>query len=53
MFVDLKKVYDRVNRENMWNILELNRFGGKMIKAVKIFHNESKAYVRLGNESRE
>ena len=49
-FLDLKKEYDRVDREAMWNLLRLYVVGGKLLKAVKILFVGGQACVRVGNE---
>ena len=34
-FLDLEKVYDRVDRDAMWNVLRLYGIGGKLLRGVK------------------
>ena len=48
-----KKVYDRVDREAMWDVLQLYGVGGKLLRAVKSFYIGSKACVRVGSELSE
>ena len=49
-FLDLEKVYDRVDRDAMWNILRLYGIGGRLLRGVKSLYVGSKARVRVGNE---
>ena len=49
-FMDLEKAYDRVDREAMWDVLQLYGVGGKLLRAVKSFYIGSKACVRVGSE---
>ena len=30
-FMDLEKVYDRIHRDAMWNVLRLNGFGSRLL----------------------
>ena len=52
-FLDLKKVYDRVDRAAMWNVLRLYGIGGRLLRGVKSLYVGSKACVRVGNEVSE
>ena len=52
-FLGLEKVYDRVDRDAMWNILGLYGFGGRLLRGVKSMYAGSKACVRVGNEVSE
>ena len=45
-FMDLKKVYDRVNREALWQVLRMYNVGGKLLSGVKSMYVDSSAYVR-------
>ncbi len=47
-FMDLEKAYDRVDRDAMWQVLQLYGVGGKLWKAVKNFYVESRPCVRVG-----
>ena len=49
-FLDLEKVYDRVDRDAMWNVLRLYGIGGRLLRGVKSLYVGSKACVRVGNE---
>ena len=34
-FVDLEKVYDRVNRETLWQVLRMYDVGGKLLIGIQ------------------
>ena len=34
-FMDLKKAYDRVNREALWQVLRMYDVGGKLMNGIK------------------
>lgn len=40
-------------REAIWNVLQLYGVIGKSLEVLKCFHNESKNYVKVGNELSE
>ncbi|XP_069947548.1 RNA-directed DNA polymerase from mobile element jockey isoform X1 [Cherax quadricarinatus] len=46
-FMDLEKVYDRVDRGAMWQMLQMYGIGGRLLKAVKSFYEDSEAQVRV------
>ena len=48
-FMDLEKAYDRVDREALWNVLQVYGIGGSLLKAVRSFYMSSRACVRVGN----
>ena len=52
-FLYLEKVYDRVDRDAMWNALILYGTGGRLLLGVKCLYVGSKACVRVGNEVSE
>ena len=33
-FIDLGKAYDRVNKEELWQVLRLHGVGGKLLKGI-------------------
>ena len=35
VFLDLKKAYDRVERDVMWNVLRLYGIGGRLLQGMK------------------
>ena len=34
-FIDLEKVYDRTNREVLWQVLRMYDVGGKLLSGIK------------------
>ena len=52
-FLDLEKVYDRVDRDAMWNVLRLYGIGGRLLRGVKSLYVGSKACVKVRNEVSE
>ena len=52
-FVDLKKPLDTIERYGMWQMLRVDGFGGKLMKAVLIFYVDSGKCVRVGNDVSE
>ena len=48
-FLDLEKVYDRDDRDAMWNVLKLYGIGGRLLQGVKSLYVGSKACVRVRN----
>ena len=51
-FIDLGKVYDRVNREALWHVLRIYNVGSKLLSRIKNMHVDSLASVRVrGSES--
>jgi hypothetical protein len=49
-FIDLRKAYDSVDRETLWNILELYGVRGKLLEAIKVLYKDTRAVVRVGDE---
>jgi len=47
-FVDLKKAYDRVPRENLWEMLREYAVDGRLLLAVKSLYSCSEVCVRVG-----
>ena len=51
-FMDLEKIYDRVNREAIWQVLRMYDVGGKLLNGIKSMYVNSLACVRVkGGES--
>ena len=51
--IDLEKVYDRVNREALWQVLRMYDVGGKLLSRIKNMYYDSLACVRVkGGERR-
>ena len=52
-FIDLEKVYNRVNREALWQMLRMYDVGGKLLSGIKSMYADSSACVRVkGGESK-
>ena len=49
-FTDLEKAYDTIDRHGMWQMLRVYGVGGKLLKAVQSFYEDSWACVRVGND---
>ena len=48
-FMDLEKAYDRVDREALWQVMRIYGVGGRLLKGVQSFYDDSKACVRSEN----
>ena len=48
LFVDLRKAYDSVPREQLWQVLEQCGLPPRMLRIVKSFHEGMEAEVRVG-----
>ena len=46
-FIDLEKVYDRVNREALWQLLRMYDVGGKLLIEIKSMYVHSLTCVRI------
>ena len=46
-FIDLEKVYDRVNREDLWQVLRMYDVGSKLLSGIKSMYIDSSDYVRV------
>ena len=44
-FIDLEKVYDRVNREALWQVLRIYDVGSKLASGIKSMYVDSSACV--------
>ena len=47
MCVDLKKAYDRVDREMLWQVLDSYGVGGRLGRAVRSLYERRQACVRV------
>ena len=45
--VDLKKAYDRVGREKLWNVLKEYGVKGRLLRAIRSLYKKSEACVRV------
>ena len=52
-YVDLEKVYDKVDREAMWRVLSMYGINGQLLKAVQSLYEKSEACVRVCREEGE
>ena len=53
-FIDLDKVYDRVNREALWQELRMYDVGGKLLSGIKSIYVDSLACIIVnGGESEQ
>ena len=46
-FIDLEKLYNRVNRVALWQVLRMYDVGGKLLNAIKSIYVYSSACVRV------
>ena len=44
-FIDLEKMYDRVKREELWQVLRMYNVGGKLVNGIKTMYVDSLVYV--------
>ncbi len=52
-FMDLEKAYDRVDWPALWDVLKIYGVGGKLLRAVNSFYEETSVCVKIGGETRE
>ena len=52
-FINLKREYDRVNREDLWHVLRMYDVGGKLLGGIKSMHVDSVAYIRVKGDETE
>ena len=46
-FIDLEKAYDRVKREDLWQVFKMYNVGGKSMSGIKSMYVGSSACVRV------
>ena len=46
-FIDLEKVYNRVNRKAVWQVLRIYDVGGKLLSGFKNMYIDSLACIRM------
>src|SRR5678815_3270400 len=45
--MDLQQAYDRINREDLWQVLVIYDVGGKLLNGIKSMYGDSEACVRI------
>ena len=53
VYMDLEKVYDRIDRDAMWRVLSMYGINGQLLKAVQSLYTGSEACVRVCREESE
>ena len=51
--MDLEKVYDRVNREALWQVLRMYDVSGKLLSGIKSIYVNSLACIRINESTSE
>lgn len=51
--MDLEKAYDRVDWLALWDVLKIYGVGGKLLSAIKSFHEEASSCVKISGETSE
>ena len=46
-FMDLEKVYVRINREDLWQVLRMYNLGDKLLSGIKSMYVDNLASVRV------
>ncbi len=52
-FIGLEKLYDRIYRKSLWDVLRVYGAGGKLLKGVQAFCKEEKTCIRVKGELSE
>ncbi len=52
-FIGLEKLYDRINRKALRDVLRVYGAGGKLLKGVQAFCKEAKTCIRVKGELSE
>ena len=52
-FMDLEKAYDRIDRKALWQVCRIYGVGGRLLRGVQSFYEDSRACVRVGSEVSE
>jgi len=50
-FIDMEKAFDRINREDIWKILNSRGIPNGIIQGIQSFYVETKNYVRMRHEN--
>ncbi len=45
--MDLYKVYDRVDKQALWNVLRIYGVGGQLLEGTKTFYREPSTCVKV------
>src|SRR5678815_5150370 len=45
--MDLEQLYDRINREALWQVLAIYGVGGRLLNGIKIMFDDSEACVKI------
>ena len=48
--MDVKKAYDKVDWEALWNVLKIHGNGGQLLAGLKAFYREASACVKMNGE---
>lgn len=48
--MDLENVFDRIDKDAMWQVLKVYRLGGKLLRAVESLFKKGKTCVSVGKE---
>src|SRR5678815_3765702 len=46
-FMDLQQVYDRINGEDLWQVLVIYGVGGRLLNGIKSMYDDSEVCVRI------
>ncbi len=49
-FMDLEKVYDRVDRKGLWDTLRVYGVGGQLLEGIRSFYEDASASLRVNGE---
>ncbi len=49
-FMDFKKAYDRVDRNNLWDTLRVYGVGGKLSQGIKSFYENASVFVQVNGD---
>ncbi len=52
-FMDLEKMYDRVDRKGLWDTLRVYGVGGQLLEGIRSLYENDGAYVRVNGELSE
>ena len=52
-FMDLENGYDMVDRRAFWQVVSINRVGGKLLRALQSFYEDNRMCVKVWGEGSE